>query len=351
MSLQTQYNKFSKKIALTRESKEYKKARERDDNITPKVEKALEEEGYEVDSNFLQGSLKSHTGVTPVDDDYDIDRAIALKFLTSPGDPVKAKKIVKDVLLKHGFTDVKIKKPCVTANYKSDNAHIDFPIYRKTLFGNFQLGVGKEHSDDSLKNWEDSDPKGLVEWVTSDKNHQSFLGLGSLSTEEKSQFYRIVRYLKRWRDNTYNVESERKKVYSIALTIMAKESFSPVIDDDTGKVDDHSALKQTVNKILEGHYFTEEEEDKFVVCVNLPVTPNNNIYSESGKSVGSKFRRRLKRFKDNLQKVDELGSLTDQCELLRKQFGNDFPIPDSDPESRASVDSPGIVGISNGAVH
>ena len=45
MSLQNQYNKFAIKIALNRQSDEYKKAREKDDLVTPKVIDALNKEG------------------------------------------------------------------------------------------------------------------------------------------------------------------------------------------------------------------------------------------------------------------------------------------------------------------
>ena len=154
MSLQSKYRRFAKNIALTRECEAYKKAREKDDLVTPKVEKAFKDEGYEVDSNFLQGSLAVNTGVIPIDDDYDIDRAIAITRSSSPDNPVEPKKIIKKVLSEHGFKDAKIKKPCVTADYKSEPMHIDFPTYRVGgLFGGYQLAVGKENTDEGNRSW------------------------------------------------------------------------------------------------------------------------------------------------------------------------------------------------------
>ena len=192
MSLQNQYKKFAETIALSRDSAKYKAAREKDDMITPKVEAAFKEEGYEVESSFMQGSLATYTGVIPLDDDYDIDRAIAITKASSPDNPVEPKKIIKRVLAEHGFSEPKIKRPCVTADYKSTPMHIDYPTYRISAFGNYQLAVGKEYSDEDKGCWYDADPKGLNEWITSSKNHQGGLFAGDLTAAERSQFYRLV---------------------------------------------------------------------------------------------------------------------------------------------------------------
>jgi len=352
MTLQSQYIKFANKIALTRQSDKYKEAREKDDLITPKVENAFVDEGYEVHSNFLQGSLATHTGIIPLDGDYDIDRAIAITRTTSPDNPIEPKKIVKRVLLKHGFKEPKIKKPCVTADYKSKPLHIDFPVYRVNLFGNYQLAVGKENSNEENRCWDDADPKGLVDWITSDTHHQSFLE--NLTSEEKRQFYRLVRYIKRWRDFKYNSESQRKKVFSIALTVMFKESFKPNFDDDSGKADDHLALINTLEVILnEKSYFIGEGEGNYRICVNLPVTPNNDIFNGNGRNIGTTLKNRLNKLLDVLHDVEDKESLKEKCELLQEQFGDDFPLPNDNGANklaaRVTSKSPGLVGVSNGA--
>lgn len=354
MSLQSQYNNFAKKIALTRESDKYKEAREKDNLITPKVESAFRDEGYEVHSNFLQGSLATHTGVIPLDGDYDIDRAIAITESSSPDNPVAPKKITKKVLSEHGFRFPLVKNPCVTADYTSKPLHIDYPIYRVDEFEGYQLAVGKENSDQAKKIWDSSDPKGLVNWITSNTNHQSF-GLDTLSHEERRQFYRLVRYIKRWRDNRYNSEEQRKKVFSIALTVMFKESFTPNIDDN-GKTDDHLALEDTLETILNKQgYFLSEGEDKYRICVYLPVTPTNrDIFNNKGKTVGTTLRRRLRNLLNVLYKVDNTASLKKKCELLQKEFGDDFTVPESDNSggksaSKVTSTTAGVVGVSYGA--
>lgn len=353
MSLQTQYKKFADAIALTRESEKYKEAREKDDLITPKVEKAFREENYEVHSNFLQGSLATHTGVIPLDGDYDIDRAIAITQESSPDNPVEPKKIVKQVLLDHGFNEPKIKKPCVTADYKNKPIHIDYPIYRVDTFDSYQLAIGKENSDENNRSWDDADPNGLVSWIKSDTNHQSCLG-EALSKEEKRQFYRLVRYIKRWRDKRYGQESERKKVFSIALTVMFKESFKPNIDSDTGKADDHESLKDTLDVILnQSSYFSSAGNEKYHISVRLPVMPYRDIFSENSKTVGTLLKKRLEKLLDVLKEVDKKETLKEQTELLQKHFGDDFPIAEDSKSkkrrSRVTSAGAGIVGVSGGA--
>lgn len=330
MTLQTQYKKFADIIALTRESKNYKNAREKDDLITPKIEAAFKDEGYEVDSNFLQGSLATNTGIIPLDGDYDIDRAIAITKDSSPLNPVSPKKTVKQVLSDHGFKKPLIKKPCVTANYKSKPIHIDYPIYRVDILDNYQLAVGKEHSDEKNRSWNNADPKELVKWIKSNTHHQSFLGLETLTKDEMRQFYRLVRYIKRWRDEKYASENQRKKVFSIALTVMFKESFKPDIDSD------HQALKETLDIILnEKNYFTSAGDDSYHIGVELPVTPYEDIFSESSKTVGTLLKKRLEKLYSVLAEVDGKDSLRKKTELLNKHFGNDFPISEQSKKSES----------------
>ena len=353
MSLQNKYKNFADKIALTRESDKYKDGREKDDMITPKVVAAFKEAGYIVDSNFMQGSLKSHTGVIPLNgDDYDIDRAIAITEDSSPNNPIEPKKIVKRVLSEHGFSEPKIKRPCVTADYKSKPLHIDFPIYRVDSDGDYQLAVGKENSDEDNHSWDDSDPKGLNDWITSGGNHQGGWLADDLTSAERSQFYRIVRYLKRWRDFKYTSEEQRKKIYSIALTIMLKKSFCPCVDDE-GIPDDHTALKDTLTVLLEDdNYFTEKWNGSIDLEVHLPVTPKSDVFKGRGDSIAEVLRNRLQKLLDVLHDVDEEDFEKEQCKILRKQFGDDFPDGNNNGNknnSRATTKTAGLVGVSSGA--
>lgn len=353
-TLQTYYEKFKHNIKLTRESDEYKKVREKDDLVTPKVKTALTDAGYKVEDDFLQGSLKMHTGIKPLDGDYDIDRAIVLCGTSVDDNPIPPKKVVKQTLKDHGFYSPVIKNPCVTADYISDNIHIDYPIYRKEYYGDLELGIGKECSGEDHRYWDESDPKGLIDWVADSQFHQDGFFARELTAQEKDQYRRLVRYLKRWRDESFTSESERKKVFSIALTVMLKESFKPSIDTNNGKVDDHLAIKDTLDTILnKQNYFIDEGDEQYSISVYLPVTPTDrDIFQESSQTIGTKLRKKFINLLGALEEVDQLDDLHAQTQILNKYFGRDFEIHPKDNgnnSKNANNKSAALVGISTGA--
>ena len=347
MSLQNQYKKFTDTISLTRQDSGYKDAREKDDLIYGKIKAAFKEEKYDISETFLLGSMGVYTGIKPIDGDHDIDRAIVVTEESSPENPIDIKKVVKKVLKDHGFSDPKIKKPCITADYKSKPIHIDYVVFRIDDNADIELAVGKETSNEDNRKWDESDPKGLKSWLV-------WEGEGK-STEERAQYYRLVRIMKRWRDYKYTDVKKRKKVYSIGLAVMLKEKICFSIDEN-GKADDHLALRNTIDNILaDSTYFKKDifstllGEAKYDLIVNLPKSPNRDIFDNHGKTVGTTLRERLSKLRDILDEVTEQKDLKSQCEILEKSaFGNDFPIP-SDNEKREQTDSSGVMSVSSGA--
>ena len=218
MGIQTHFEKFHDRIKLGREDDLYRKARDRDDSIKAEVKTAFSKAGYPVVADFIQGSLKTHTGIVPISGDYDIDRALVIDEEKAPENPVTPKKKALDVLEDRGFKNAKIKKPCVTADYANDNVHIDFIVYKRSGEQHY-LAVGKEHSDEDNRDWSNSDPLGLIDWIND---------VGDCDDEDAkevlAQFRRLVRYLKRWRDVQFS-ETVAAKVFSIGLTVMAKRGF------------------------------------------------------------------------------------------------------------------------------
>src|SRR5690606_26562410 len=119
-------------------------------------------------ARFNQGSYAMHTGVVPVDGDYDID--VALEFELNPKEhpwPVEVKRWVYDALA--GY-DVEMREPCVTVWWKDSQgkaqSHVDLAIYAvhesQTFLARGKLGAGP-----ALQTWEDADPRGLIELVKS----------------------------------------------------------------------------------------------------------------------------------------------------------------------------------------
>ena len=346
MGIQSHFDKFHDTIKLSREDEAYKKARERDDSIKKDVKSEFEDAGYPIVKDFIQGSLKSHTGIKPISDgDYDIDRALVIDDYTAPENPVTPKKTALDVLEDRGFKNAKIKKPCVTADYASDNVHIDFIIYKQSRDQYF-LAVGKEHSDEDNREWSAADPHALTHWINDDSSYDE-----DDAKHVLAQFRRLVRYLKRWRDVKFG-ETVVAEVYSIGLTVMVKEHLIHSFSDE-GARQDLQALRETVEAILAAGYFDEEETGRYRVRVLLPVEPRRDIFDGSSLSTGTQLYNKLERLKRKLVEADGLSAEREQCEILNELFGDDFEVPDPPTDNsemeNAKYSSAGTVTASVGA--
>ena len=346
MGVQTQFNKFHDAIKLSKQDDVYKKAREKDDSITQDIKNAFKDANHPVIEDFIQGSFATDTAILKKNGDFDIDRAIVISYDDAPANPIPPKKIICDnVLEKRGFKNSKIKKPCVTADYTSESLHIDFPLYRK-IDDSYELSIGKRNSDEANRRWESADPKGLKDWI---KDKTSYWGS---SVNKLNQFNRIVRYLKRWRDEKFS-EEVGKKIYSIGITVMAKHCFSPSFDDD-GRAEDLIAIKDTVSLMLSNGYFNDQGNDQYKVSVYLPVTPWRDIFDGSSTNTSTQFRNKLSNMKTKLDKAIAEDDEVKKCTILNEIFGDDFQIPEeknttTENNRRAIFSSSGAVGTSQGA--
>jgi hypothetical protein len=344
MGIQRHFKAFHDTIKLGRKDEAYASAREKDDNIKEAIKKSFVESGYPVVEDFIQGSLAVHTGIISRDTDFDIDRAIVIDSADAPENPIEPKRKIKEVLEKRGFTNVRIKKPCVTADYKALDLHIDFPVYKRSGT-DYRLAVGKAGSSDDNRIWAGADPKRLEAWINDDSSY-----LGS-KRDKHDQFRRLVRYVKRWRDHQFH-EDVARKIYSIGLTVMIKDCFDPSFDED-GKPCDATALSQTLSNILARGYFVQQiEEGRYTVKVDLPVNPWRDIFDGSSVNTGTQLFNKLSRLR---QKVDQALAVNDeikQCRILNEVFGDEFQVPDSKGDSntrKAAFATAGFVGTSQGA--
>ena len=345
MGIQTHFDKFHDRIKLGREDGAYKKARGRDDSIKEQVKATFKNAGYPIVNDFIQGSLKTHTGIVPLSGDYDVDRALVIDDDSAPENPVTPKKKAFDVLQSRGFKNARIKKPCVTADYAGDNVHIDFIVYKRS--GNqHYLAVGKENSDENNREWSAADPHGLIDWINDDSRYD-----GDDAKHVLAQFRRLARYLKRWRDVQFS-KTVAAKVYSIGLTVMVKNELVPSFSTE-GARQDLRALRKTVEAILGADYFDEEETGRYRVRVHLPAQPYRDIFDGSSFDTGTQLYNKLKRLKDKLAEAEGLSDERKQCQILNKLFGDDFKVPDppkgGSKSERAKYSSAGIVTPSIGA--
>lgn len=343
MSIQRKFINFHDAIKLSREDSKYAEAREKDDSIREKLEEAFKEAGYPVIETFIQGSLKTATTIKHPKNDFDIDRALVIDAANAPEDPVEVKKLVCDVLERRGFKNAKIKMPCVTADYASLNLHIDIVVYKKKG-DTYELAVGKRNSSENMKEWSASDPKGLIDNINDKSGY-----IGS-SDVKLSQYKRLVRYLKRWRDEQFE-DSVGKKVYSIGLTVMLKQQFRPSLNDE-GKPQDLVALRDSIDGILNGGYFLSQADGNYKVKVTLPVSPYRDIFDSSSVATATQLRNKMSTMLRKLDSALAEPSLKKQCKILRELFGDDFEEAEdsnNNEVAKAVYSSAGTVGTSQGA--
>jgi len=346
VSLRRQFRKFDRAIYLTKQSDEYKDARKKEHSILMDIAKKYRENGYPIIKHFRQGSFATDTAIKKLDGDFDVDRAIVIKEDKAPGNPVDCKQVILEVLENRGFKSPKIKTPCVTADYASLNLHIDYAVYHVDDHETYSISLGKTHANPENKKWEYSQSKEFINWINSSEN---CTGFSNLTNEEKQQFKRLVRYMKRWRD--YKIpQSHKEYIYSIGLTIMLKESFFPVIDGN-GAEDDLKSLIKTIDHILNHKsYFTIWGEGQYTVCVEIPYAPRVDVFRKHGKSHGTIFRNSLESLLNKLTEASNEESLRKQCIILQNVFGDDFEVPDNPKPSNESHSSVKIVSPSAGIV-
>ncbi len=152
-AVQRQFEDFHSAICFD-EDDEKSTLREKRDTIIKALRDRL---GNDAPSfvNFNQGSYSMHTGVVPLDGNFDID--VGLIFDCNQDkypDPVALKKKVRDAA-NTNFRTVLIRRPCVTVNYMSGGEiayHVDLAIYTKGDDGKLYLAKGKEGSSQKTEN-------------------------------------------------------------------------------------------------------------------------------------------------------------------------------------------------------
>ncbi|MCC2636493.1 MAG: hypothetical protein K0Q68_212 [Moraxellaceae bacterium] len=285
---------------------------------------------------FNQGSYAMGTGTLPLDGDYDIDVGVVFDSTPEKEVPVGLKKTVKFALAHPGRT-VNIRRSCVTVSYRKGEDiqyHVDMAIYVTGSDGKLRLAKGKENSAAEHCFWETSDPQGLCEAIVN--RHKG---------EDRAQFRRVIRFLKRWRDHKFNHDG----LFSIALTAAAYHWFSPYKALFTEEYDDLEALLlllNTVNNQWQGCIYEGELVARLRVA--LPVAPYGDLLEKMTQKQMDDFRTKLIELRDALNEVKAEPEAEVACKTLVRFFGKDFPIP-AEKEARAAKVQASVVGTGSSA--
>jgi hypothetical protein len=335
-AVQKQFEDFHSNIKLDEDDEKATLRKKRETLLT--TLKANIDDGVPSFENFNQGSYSMHTGVVPLDGNYDIDVGLIFDCRRDKySNPVELKKKVRDALSSNGRTVI-IRRPCVTVNYMRDGKpeyHVDLAIYAKRDDGLLDLAKGKETSSEEFRVWETSNPKKLTELICSAFNDAT----------ELAQYRRCIRYVKRWRDVQFR---NGGAPLSIALTVAAKAWFKPRIET-SGKPTDLLALLDWVKAML-SHFetaYTDDDDWHDRLKITLPVTPYSDLMGGMTKGQMATFKEKLEALRDALSDAYDEELPEDACKLLKKQFGDDFKVPEK-AETAKAVAAP-VISTGNSA--
>jgi hypothetical protein len=322
-AIQKQFDEFHSNIKLD-EDDEKAKLREKRDTLLKALRANLDDDVPAFD-DFHQGSYSMHTGVVPLDGNYDIDVGLIFDCKRDKyPDPVKLKKKVRGALDTNGRTVV-IRRPCVTVNYVSGGKtlyHVDLAIYAKRDDSTLDLAKGKENSEQSKRVWEQSDPKEITRLIC-----------GAFSDKDDlAQYRRCIRYMKRWRDVQF---ASGGAPLSIALTVAAMYWFKPRFEA-SGKAADLLATLNWVKATLSQFRSTSTSEgwhDR--LSVPLPVTPYNDLMGGMTKQQMETLKSKLETLRDALEDAYEEDLPEEAAKKLHRQFGDDFPVPEKAQTGKA----------------
>jgi hypothetical protein len=321
--VQNHFETFHDKIKL-KQFDENQTLRDKRDIVLDKLKSRLkvifEEKEKPVPSydTFDQGSYKMGTGVIPLDSDFDIDVGVSFKVKKDDyPDPVEVKEWVYDALNGH-TKKVDMRRPCVTVFYQKGDEpqyHVDLAVYSDescNTDGKKYLAKGKLNSSDDNKSWEVSDPKATVDKVCN-----------KYSGDDKSQFVRVIRYLKRWKDFKFSANGNAAPI-GIGLTFSAYNWFLPnkVTDTLSNKVkyNDLQAVRGVVNGMLNN--FGDR------LRVYLPVEPYSELFQKMTDNQMTNLKDKLTSLQEALNSAADEVDPHEACKTLKKVFGEDFPVPD-----------------------
>jgi hypothetical protein len=327
-NVQRYFEEFHDNIKLS-DTDENQELREKRDIILNRLEN---KKGDDVPkyTTFNQGSYAMGTGAKPIKGEYDID--VGIRFNISKDDypdPIAVKKWVYDAVKDH-TSNVVMKRPCVTVTYLKDGEpefHVDLAIYAaNNSDGKLYLAKGKLNSNDDNKSWELSNPLELINKIKD--NYQD--------ADDRKQFRRVIRYLKRWKDENFSVDGNAAP-NGIGLTVAAYQllSISKQYDFASGKYkyDDLSAIKNLVQSIINKFQLEyRPDEDKWVerLHINLPTEPFNDLFEKMTDNQMSEFKAKLEDLKTALCKAQNEVDTHKACIILKGVFGDDFPVPPKD---------------------
>jgi predicted nucleotidyltransferase len=270
--------------------------------LVPNTDKAL------TFTKLDQGSYAMNTGIKPQNGDYDIDVGINFDLTNDEYDSNALKQLVFDTLNKNHNRTVEFNRPCITVKY-ADGYHVDLAIYSNNN-NDMHIAWGKRTSTEKL--WYKADPKKLNKWVA------------DVSTDgtQSAQFRRCVRALKKWKERKFT-DNGNAAPPSIGLTIQARSAFIYQADSD---VDALISITKSIKAGFSQQWDQDSEEWKWSTIAALPVEPYKDVYYKMTLIQMDNFYHKIADLVEALEAAKADESNHQASKILRKIFGDDFPL-------------------------
>ncbi len=145
---------------------------------------------------------------------------------------------------------------------------------------------------------------------------------GKLTGQDAEQFRRAIRALKRWKDERFSKDGHAAPK-GIALTIAAYHWFQ--VSKIWAGYDDLDALRKLTSAML-SQFQPRPQEPRLQIA--LPVSPHSDLCAMMSDPQMRDFKARLQALYNALTAAQSMSDPLSACRELRKQFGDDFPLPD-----------------------
>ncbi|MFA6411051.1 MAG: nucleotidyltransferase [Syntrophales bacterium] len=304
--------------------------REKRDIILRRVRKYLSDNELPGFSEMNQGSYIMKTGVKPIGDlEYDIDVALRFSFKDDEYSATEVRKWVYEAVKNH-TESVEDRGPCIRVTY-ADGYHVDLVTY---AMWEDQSNITQYRLAHKKNGWRPSEPAELINYIRDAM--ERFEGTNDSSTST-NQFRRVVRYLRRWIDEAIPYESDSKPT-GLGFVLLADKYLTKKLDW-TGKPDDRTALYNmifTVSNIV-GR-----------IVVRKPTQEYEDMFAKLSDAEIKKFKVMIGNLAATLDLADNEPDPVKACEILREQFGSDFPVPDPEDTAKKTT-APAIVPSSSSA--
>ena len=326
-NVQKQFEQFHSAIRVDYDMAQ--ELREKRDIVVKRIKKYLTDNGKPTVRELLQGSYKMKTGVKPIADmEYDIDIGLRFDFHEDEHSASDVRAWIYDAVKDH-TKRIEDKGPCIRVVYEK-GFHLDLVTYAVWDQG----GADQYRLAHKKRGWVEADPPKLLEHF--DTARESYKNTKDSATQT-DQFRRAVRCLRRWDDVALPEESKAKPC-GLAFVLLCRSRLSPTTRVD-GTSDDAAALEslarsasQVAGRIVESKPTPEYEE----------------MFASLTDSQMKDLKSRLATLAESLRNAAAEPDTVKACELLRKQFGDDFPVPAPEDTAKKTA-APAIVTSSSSA--